>query len=156
RAAGVYMIVSAQDPLGLGDERARSAMLTNSTIVSFRQATQVEAISQIVGTERQDEAGADYTPAGQTFDRGVVRRQHTFKVHPQMLRELQLGQFAIVSAGKAAKGVGAVMVPGVGSGTYVGAAVREELEALEVPAVEPPSVDDLIDGTDPWGKEASS
>jgi hypothetical protein len=37
------------------------------------------------------------------FHQGVARRQHAFKVNPQLLRQLEVGEFVVISAGRYAK-----------------------------------------------------
>jgi hypothetical protein len=44
----------------------------------------------------------------------VARRQHAFKVNPQLLRTLGIGEFVLISAGRYAKAAAAL--PRLGSG----------------------------------------
>jgi hypothetical protein len=103
RDAGAYSVLTAQDPAGFGGGRTWSALSTNAVVLSYRQTQQAEAVASLAGTERVTEAGADYDTDGGVVHQGVARRQHAFKVNPQLLRQLELGEFVIISAGRYAK-----------------------------------------------------
>lgn len=103
RDAGAYSVLTAQDPAGFGGGRTWSALATNAVVLSYRQVQQAEAIAGLAGTERVTEAGADYDTDGTVTHQGVARRQYAFKVNPQLLRQLGLGEFVVISAGRYAK-----------------------------------------------------
>lgn len=129
RDAGAYSVLTAQDPAGFGGGRTWSALSTNAVVCSYRQADAAEAIAKLAGTQRVTEAGADYAPDGRITHQGVARRQHAFKLNPQTLRELGLGEFVIISAGKYAKVAGTL--PALGHRLPDIPAVRRAYEALE-------------------------
>lgn len=103
RSAGAYTVLTAQDPSGLGSPRTWSAISTNAAVLTYRQTEKAEEVATLAGTERVTEGGADYDTDGRFTRQGVARRQHTFKVHPQTLRELGQGEFVLMSAGCYAK-----------------------------------------------------
>lgn len=101
RSAGAVCVLSAQDPLGLGDERVTSAVLTNAATLTFRQTTQAEAVAQLAGTaeERADEASKTYDERGLGTG-GSTRRQYVMALNPQELRRFGLGEAALIALGK--------------------------------------------------------
>lgn len=103
RDAGAYTVLTAQDPTGFGSGHTWSALSTNAVVLTYRQSEQAEPVSKLAGTERVTEGGADYDTDGSLKHQGVARRQHAFKVNPQMLRTLGLGEFVLISAGRYAK-----------------------------------------------------
>lgn len=112
RAARSYTLMTAQDPIGIGDERTVSAILTNATILTYRQTVQAQRVAQLAGTTRVTEGGADYDADGTWQHQGVMRRQHSFKVNPQLLRELRQGEFVLINRGHYLKGVAALTALG--------------------------------------------
>ncbi len=103
RDAGAYSILTAQDPTGFGGGHTWSALSTNAVVLTYRQSEQAEPISKLAGTERVTEGGADYDQDNSLKRQGVARRQHAFKVNPQLLRTLGIGEFVLISAGRYAK-----------------------------------------------------
>jgi hypothetical protein len=103
RDAGAYSVLTAQDPTGFGGGHTWSALSTNAVIATYRQSEQAEAVATLAGTERVTEGGADYDQDGSYTHQGVARRQHAFKVNPQTLRMLGLGELVVISAGRYAK-----------------------------------------------------
>jgi hypothetical protein len=103
RDAGAYSVLTAQDPTGFGGGHTWSALSTNAAVLTYRQSEQAETVAKLAGTERTTEAGADYDTDGTFIHQGVARRQHTFKVNPQTLRQLGLGEFVVITAGRYAK-----------------------------------------------------
>lgn len=129
RDADAYSVLTAQDPAGFGGGRTWSALSTNAVVLSYRQTEQAEQVAKLAGTERVTEAGADYDSDGRITHQGVARRQHAFKLNPQMLRELGRGEFVIISAGRYAKVVGTL--PALSYRLPDVPAVRRAYEALE-------------------------
>jgi hypothetical protein len=103
RDAGAYSVLTAQDPTGFGGGHTWSALSTNAVVLTYRQSEQAEPVSKLAGTERVTEGGADYDRDNSLKLQGVARRQHAFKVNPQMLRTLGIGEFVLISAGRYAK-----------------------------------------------------
>jgi hypothetical protein len=103
REAGAYAVLTAQDPTGFGDGHTWSALSTNAALLTYRQTEQAENLAKLAGTERVTEGGADYDEDNRLRRQGVARRQHAFKVNPQTLRTLGVGEFVLISAGRYAK-----------------------------------------------------
>jgi hypothetical protein len=103
REAGAYSVLTAQDPTGFGGGHTWSSLSTNAVVLTYRQTEKAEDVAKLAGTERVTEGGADYDTDGTVKHQGVARRQHAFKVNPQTLRTLGLGEFVLVSAGRYAK-----------------------------------------------------
>jgi hypothetical protein len=103
RDAGAYSVLTAQDPTGLGGGHTWSPLSTNAAVLTYRQTEQAETVAKLAGTERVTEGGADYDTDNRLKRQGVARRQHAFKVNPQMLRTLGVGEFVLISAGRYAK-----------------------------------------------------
>ena len=99
RSADAYTVLTGQDPLGLGDERTRSAILTNAATLTYRQNVQAEELAKLAGTEARVEAGTGYGVDHRFTGEGVARMQDAFKANPQLLRELGQGEFVVVSRG---------------------------------------------------------
>lgn len=114
RSAGAYTLMTAQDPIGIGDERTVSAILTNATILTYRQTVQAQRVAQLAGTTRVTEGGADYDADGTWQHQGVMRRQHAYKANPQLLRELRQGEFVLISRGHYLKAVATMTALGYG------------------------------------------
>lgn len=100
RTAGAKCVLGAQDPLGLGDERAMSAILTNASVITFQQTTQAEMVAHLAGTKRVDEGAALFDEASVITAQGSTRRQHASKVNPQWLRELGPGECYVIHRGR--------------------------------------------------------
>jgi FMN-dependent NADH-azoreductase len=125
RTAGCFSVLSAQDPMGLGDERAQSAILTNAAVATYRQTTQAEMVAQLAGTRRTDEGSATYNQAGRIEgEGGSTRRQYAMKLNPQLLRELKAGELVVIAEGKYAYVVAAM--------TKAGFALPESARAKEL------------------------
>jgi hypothetical protein len=107
RDAGAYSVLTAQDPTGFGGGHTWSALSTNAVVLTYRQSEQADPVAKLAGTQRVTEGGADYDHDGarrhQLKHQGVARRQHAFKVNPQTLRTLGLGEFVVIAAGRYAK-----------------------------------------------------
>lgn len=103
RDAGAYSVLTAQDPTGFGGGHTWSALSTNAVVLTYRQSEQAEPVAKLAGTERVTEGGADYDQDNTLKLQGVARRQHAFKVNPQLLRTLGVGEFVLISAGRYAK-----------------------------------------------------
>jgi hypothetical protein len=116
RAAGarVSVVVVAQGPSGLGDDRAIEALLTNSAVISCRQtdSAAVERLAGLSGTEEREEASAAYsTTLGVVAGAGSIRAQHGYRVKPDDIRRLQPGEAFILAEGRYAK-IAAAMTEG--------------------------------------------
>lgn len=99
--ADARFVVVSQDATGLGSERERSAVLTNSTVVSFAQVTQAQTIAELGGTRQVAEASAAYQ--GRMYGRmeaGSVRYQDQFAVNPNELRSLSRGEAFVFDGGR--------------------------------------------------------
>ena len=129
REAGAYSVLTAQDPTGLGGGHTWSALSTNAAVLTYRQTEQAETVAKLAGTERVTEGGADYDTDNRLKRQGVARRQHAFKVNPQMLRTLGVGEFVLISAGRYAKVAAAL--PRLSFGLPDLPAVQEVTEAIE-------------------------
>ncbi len=103
REAGAYSVLTAQDPSGFGGGHTWSALSTNAAVLTYRQTEKAEDTAKLAGTERVTEGGADYDTDNRLKRQGVARRQHAFKVNPQLLRTLGMGEFVLISAGRYAK-----------------------------------------------------
>jgi hypothetical protein len=103
RDADAYSVLTAQDPTGFGAGHTWSALSTNAAVLTYRQTEQAEDVAKLAGTERVTEGGADYDTDNRVKRQGVARRQHAFKVNPQTLRTLGVGEFVLISAGCYAK-----------------------------------------------------
>lgn len=139
RDAGAYSVLTAQDPTGFGGGHTWSALSTNAVVLSYRQSEQAEPIAKLAGTERVTEGGADYDTDNTLKLQGVARRQHAFKVNPQLLRTLGVGEFVLISAGRYAKVAAALSRLSFGLPDVP--AVREAraaIEAARVAAALPP------------------
>jgi len=129
RSAGAFSVLTAQDKIGLGDDRAQAALLTNCTVLSYRQTVGAEDIANLAGTQWQTEGGAEYDQRGRYENKGVARRQHAFKLNPQVLRELRMGEFALINSGKWVK-VGGTMSR-LGYGLPTSAAIAQAIEKIQ-------------------------
>jgi hypothetical protein len=129
RDAGAYSVLTAQDPTGFGGGHTWSALSTNAAVLTYRQSEQAEPVSKLAGTERVTEGGADYDQDNSLKRQGVARRQHAFKVNPQLLRTLGLGEFVLISAGRYAKVAAAL--PRLSFRLPAVPAVRDAIEAIE-------------------------
>src|SRR5205814_9133442 len=64
RAAGARFVIVAQGPSGLGDDRTQDAVLTNATVVTFRQISEAQRVSDLAGTQTRLEASGAYEGHG--------------------------------------------------------------------------------------------
>jgi hypothetical protein len=112
RTARATALLTAQDPLGLGDERAVSALLTNGTILSYRQTTQSETVAELAGTRRVDEGSVTWDVVGGHGVAGSTRRQYAFKLSPQYLREIGRSECVLIAGGKYAAAVAGMPASG--------------------------------------------
>lgn len=99
RTADARLILSAQDPTGIGDDRTLSAVATNAAVLTYQQTRQAEAVARLAGTHIRDEGAALYNAAGEITKEGSTRKQHSMKLNPQTLRELKPGEFAVIAGG---------------------------------------------------------
>jgi hypothetical protein len=101
RSSEARVIVVAQGPSGLGDERTQEAIMTNSTVVTGRQATTavVETIAGLAGTRVREEASVSYEQGADQI-RGSIRAQHGYAVDPNMLRSLSRGEVVVIDRGR--------------------------------------------------------
>jgi hypothetical protein len=134
RDAGAYSVLTAQDPTGFGGGHTWSALSTNAVVLTYRQSEQADPVAKLAGTERVTEGGADYDHHGtarrhQLKHQGVARRQHAFKVNPQTLRTLGLGEFVVIAAGRFAKV--AATLSGLAYGLPDSKAVQQARRAIE-------------------------
>lgn len=104
RSADCEVILVAQGPASLGDDRTQEAILTNSTVVTGRQAVPaaVEALAGLAGTRVTEEGSVAYQP-GSDVVTGSIRAQHAYAVDPNMLRQLGLGDLVIIHKGRWAR-----------------------------------------------------
>jgi hypothetical protein len=100
RSANGKCVLSAQDPQGLGDDRARDAILTNASVVTFRQIPRAQDVAHLAGTTRVDEGAALFDQEGDVTAEGSTRRQHASKINPQWLRELGRGECYVIHRGE--------------------------------------------------------
>jgi hypothetical protein len=126
RGADVRVIVVAQGPSGLGDERAVEALLTNCAVVSCRQTdgAAVERLAGLSGTEEREEASVAYRGNVRASE-GSIRVQHAYRVNPNRFRRLGTGEVIVMFAGQWAQ-----LAVGMTAAGYALPASRE-LEALE-------------------------
>ena len=104
RSLNVRVIVVAQDDLGLGDERARTAILGSGTIAAFRVPARAEEVANMGGTYRRTESSGAYSGwIASGHDVGSQRNQYSFRVHPDELRQLGLGECWVMHQGRSAK-----------------------------------------------------
>lgn len=102
RAAGarVRVVIVAQDPSGLGEDRTADALLTNSAVITCRQSVKraVDALVTLAGTRRRLEASAAYSGsiADRLGEEGSIRVQDTYKVDPNLLREMGVGEAIVI------------------------------------------------------------
>lgn len=148
RDAGAYSVLTAQDPTGFGEGHTWSALSTNAVVLTYRQSEQAEPVSKLAGTERVTEGGADYDQDNSLKRQGVARRQHAFKVNPQTLRTLGIGEFVLISAGRYAKVAAALPrlsfgLPAVEAVTNV----TKAIESVRVAAALPSDQDDETEQT---------
>jgi hypothetical protein len=100
---GIEFRVVVQDPNGLGEEREQIATMTNNVTITARQTFGkiAQMLAELAGTEQVAEASTAY--GGVVGDRigeeGSIRVQHSYKVNPQRLRELGLGEVIVFHAG---------------------------------------------------------
>lgn len=98
--ADARIVSVSQDVLGLGDERAQSAVLTNSTVVSFAQNVQAQKIAELAGTREFPEASGAYEgTVAPKLDTGTIRVQEQYAVNPNELRNLPRGRAVVLSDG---------------------------------------------------------
>jgi len=133
RDAGAYSVLTAQDPTGFGAGHTWSALSTNAAVLTYRQSEQAEPVAKLAGTERVTEGGADYDTDNTLKLQGVARRQHAFKVNPQTLRTLGVGEFVLISAGRYAKV--AATLSRLSFGLPDVPAVQETIQAIEAARV---------------------
>jgi len=98
-------------------------------VLTYRQTEKAEDIAKLAGTERVTEGGADYDTDNTLKHQGVARRQHAFKVNPQTLRTLGLGEFVLICAGRYAKV--AATLSGLAYRLPDSAAVHQARQAIE-------------------------
>ncbi|WP_199513893.1 hypothetical protein [Nucisporomicrobium flavum] len=141
--AGAHSVLTAQDPDGFGGGHTWSALSTNAVVLTYRQSEQAEPISKLAGTERVTEGGADYDQDNSVKRQGVARRQYAFKVNPQLLRTLSVGEFVLISAGRYAKVAAALprlsfRLPDVPAGRAAVEAIESVRIAAALPTDQPP------------------
>jgi hypothetical protein len=111
RSAGVVVVLTAQDPTGLGDERAQTALFTNATTITYRQPVSAQQLADMIGTEWRTEASA--VVAGDLLEQaGSARRQQTYKCPPQYLRELGHAEAVLFVGGRYASFTAAMAAGG--------------------------------------------
>ncbi len=102
--AGVDVVIVAQGPSGLGDDRAQEALLTNCAVVTCRQTDRdaVERLASLAGTDLVEEGSGSYGDVGALTAgaAGSIRYQHTFRVDPNVLRTLPLGHVIVIHEGQ--------------------------------------------------------
>ena len=134
RGLNVRVIVVAQDDLGLGDERARAAILGSGTLTVFRVPARAEKLAGLAGTYRRTESSAAYSGwITSGHDVGSQRDQHSFRVHPDELRQLGLGELWVIHQGQAGKAY-ALQAPSYFDRTPAAEDLMAALYAAETPA----------------------
>lgn len=123
RSAGVHVVVTAQGPGGLGDQTVQDALMTNAAIVTYRQAPGAEQLAKLSGSRLHEEASTTWDEAGLGTG-GSTRLQDEFRLHPNVLRELDPFQAAIIARGLSCT-VAAAMAP-------TGYGVPDSPEVLEL------------------------
>lgn len=114
RAARARFVVVAQDAEGLGAPRAQKAVLNSATTVTFRQGDDPERLTRLTGTiQRYEASGAYEGITGQSRESGSVREQEAFRVNPNELRGLPVGDAFVLHHDGAAR-----ITVGLGAGHY--------------------------------------
>lgn len=100
RSSLAQLAVIAQDTGGLGDERAQNALLTNCTVVTGRQSVTgvIDQLVGLAGTTVHAEASVSYT-SGVDPVAGSMRAQHVYKVDPNLIRNLGVGEIVVIDRG---------------------------------------------------------
>lgn len=99
RSAAVLSVVSAQDLLGLGDVRVQSALLSNSTVLSFAQGPAAEEVAAMAGTRSAELGSISWNGYG-VGSGGHTSRQRVTKFSSQTLRELGTGELLVAHRGR--------------------------------------------------------
>jgi hypothetical protein len=107
RALGsnVRFVIVTQDAGGIGDERTRDAVLSQ-TVISYRQGRWADEIASLAGTRQAAEASGTYSGrmgALRGSRSGSLRMQEQYAVHPNELRNLGRGECFIFHQGQFAK-----------------------------------------------------
>ncbi len=102
--AGVDVVIVAQGPSGLGDDRAQEALLTNCATITCRQTDReaVERLASLAGTDIVEEGSGAYGDVGGMLAGGMgsIRYQHTYRVEPNVLRTLPVGHVIVIHEGQ--------------------------------------------------------
>jgi hypothetical protein len=99
RSAKVRAIVSVQTPEGLGDPNAQARILHGGAAVITHRLPRPEAIVELAGSDYGLEASLGVTRSGDLLDHGAVREQHQYKVPPNRVRTLPVGEAVFIHEG---------------------------------------------------------
>lgn len=99
RSARVRTIVSVQTPEGLGDPASQSRILHGGAAVIAHRMPRPDSIVELAGSRYGLEASLGITRAGNLLDSGSVREQHQFRIPPNRLRSLGVGEAIFVHEG---------------------------------------------------------
>lgn len=97
RSAGIAIVLGAQTTASLG-EAAPRLLQTAGTIISHRTPMPEDIVS-LAGTDWRWEDTHDVDALGQRRATSGRRQQH-FRVDPQLLRELPVGEAVLISSGR--------------------------------------------------------
>jgi hypothetical protein len=100
RSANVRCVVSAQTPEGLGDLNAQARLLHGGPAVLAHRMANPEPFVRLLGSQMGLEASIAVDAAGNFGDHGSLREQHQWRVSPDTVRRLPVGQALIAHAGR--------------------------------------------------------
>jgi hypothetical protein len=133
RSAGVRCVVSAQTPEGLGTPPAQDRLLHGGAAVLAHRMANPEPVVRLLGTQLGWEASLGVDAGGNLGEFGSVREQHQWRVPPDIVRRLPVGQAICAHAGRWLH-VAVARTPSAGPATHTPEraveATSEEAEAL--------------------------
>lgn len=100
RSAGVRCIISAQTPEGLGNPGAQARLLHGGPAVLAHRMADPEPVVRLLGTQLGWEASLGVDAGGTLGDFGSIREQHQWRVAPDLVRRLPVGQAICGHAGR--------------------------------------------------------
>jgi hypothetical protein len=99
RSFGVAVVITSQSYAGLGEHADR--MLDAAGTVILHQSSDPEQLAARAGTKQRLEAGYQIQD-GNTTGMGTVRMQDSYRVSPNEVRQLPVGQAFVIFGGRAA------------------------------------------------------
>jgi len=99
RSFGAAVIVSSQSFAGLGEGAER--ILDAAAGVLCHQGADPERLAARAGTRRMMERTIQVADGGHPTGHGTVRAQETFRVHPDQIRQLPVGECYLIAQGRA-------------------------------------------------------